>query len=71
MLLATIDPSVPIGAEVKVIWGEPGGGTRKATVERHQQIAVRAIVSPAPYSVVARIGYQSGWRTAQEQPAAA
>jgi vanillate/3-O-methylgallate O-demethylase len=61
--LATIDPSVPIGAEVKVIWGEPNGGTRKSTVERHEQLAVRAIVSPAPYSEVARNTYKAGWRT--------
>ncbi len=62
--LATVDPSVAIGTEVRVIWGEPGGGSRKATVERHEQLAVRAIVSPAPYSVVARTDYQDGWRTA-------
>jgi hypothetical protein len=26
--LATLDPGVPLGAEVQVIWGEPDGGTR-------------------------------------------
>jgi vanillate/3-O-methylgallate O-demethylase len=62
--LATVDPQIAIGTEVRVIWGEPGGGSHKATVERHQQLAVRAIVSPAPYSVVARTDYQDGWRTA-------
>jgi vanillate/3-O-methylgallate O-demethylase len=62
--LGTVDPDVEIGTEVRVIWGEPGGGSRKATVERHEQLAVRAIVSPAPYSVVARKEYQEGWRTA-------
>ncbi|HWH25593.1 MAG TPA: aminomethyl transferase family protein [Pseudolysinimonas sp.] len=62
--LATIAPEVPIGTEVKVVWGEPDGGTRKATVERHEQLEVRAIVSPAPYSVVAREQYQQGWRSA-------
>ena len=62
--LATIDPGIEIGTEVKVIWGEPDGGSRKATVERHKQLAVRAIVSPAPYSAVARNEYhQQGWRT--------
>jgi vanillate/3-O-methylgallate O-demethylase len=61
--LATVDPDVEIGTEVRVVWGEPGGGSRKATVERHEQFAVRAIVSPAPYSVVARKEYQQGWRT--------
>jgi vanillate/3-O-methylgallate O-demethylase len=62
--LATIDPGVPIGAEVLVMWGEPGGGTRKTTVQPHEQLAVRAVVSPAPYSVVARETYHRGWRTA-------
>jgi vanillate/3-O-methylgallate O-demethylase len=62
--LGTVDAQVPIGSEVQVLWGEPGGGSRKATVERHEQLGVRAIVSPAPYSVVARGDYKSGWRTA-------
>ncbi len=61
--LATVDPAVKIGDEVSVVWGEPGGGTDKTTVEPHEQIEVRAIVSPAPYSEVARETYQSGWRT--------
>jgi vanillate/3-O-methylgallate O-demethylase len=52
--LATVDRDVQIGAEVTVIWGEPGGGTAKTTVQPHEQFAVRAIVSPAPYSRVAR-----------------
>jgi vanillate/3-O-methylgallate O-demethylase len=47
--LGCVDPDVPLGAEVRVIWGEPGGGTAKTTVQPHEQIAVRAIVSPAPY----------------------
>ncbi|MEU0466289.1 aminomethyl transferase family protein [Amycolatopsis sp. NPDC006131] len=62
--LATINPDVPLGAEVTVVWGEPGGGSRKTTVQPHEQFAVRAIVSPAPYSVMARETYQPGWRTA-------
>src|SRR5690625_3197347 len=61
--LATIDPNVPDGAELKVVWGEPGGGTNKASVEPHEQTEVRAIVSPVPYSTVAREQYQEGWRT--------
>jgi vanillate/3-O-methylgallate O-demethylase len=63
--LATIDPSVPVGSEVRVVWGEEDGGTRKTTVEPHKQIEVRAIVSPVPYSRVARETYHQGWRTAQ------
>ena len=54
---------VPAGAEVKVVWGEPDGGTRKLTVEPHEQIEVRAIVSPAPYAKVVREQYQPGWRS--------
>lgn len=62
--LATIDPDVPVGTELKVVWGEPDGGTRKSTVEPHRQIEVRAVVSPTPYSTVARQDYRGGWRTA-------
>jgi vanillate/3-O-methylgallate O-demethylase len=61
--LATVDPQVEIGTEVQVVWGEPDGGTRKLTVEPHKQINVRAIVSPVPYSVAARLEYAEGWRT--------
>jgi vanillate/3-O-methylgallate O-demethylase len=63
--LATVDPQVEIGTEVQVVWGEPDGGTRKLTVEPHKQFNVRAIVSPVPYSVAARLEYAEGWRTAQ------
>ncbi|MBP6994606.1 MAG: aminomethyl transferase family protein [Phycicoccus sp.] len=62
--LATVNPDVPLGAEVKVIWGEPDGGSKKTTVMPHEQFAVRAIVSPAPYTAMAREEYQQGWRTA-------
>ena len=62
--LATVNPDVPLGAEVRVVWGEPDGGTRKTTVQPHEQFPVRAIVSPAPYAVMARDTYQTGWRTA-------
>jgi vanillate/3-O-methylgallate O-demethylase len=62
--LATLDPGVPLGAEVQVIWGEPDGGSRKTTVQPHEQLAVRAVVSPAPFAEVAREHYRPGWRTA-------
>ncbi len=62
--LATVNPDVPLGAEVRVMWGEPDGGTRKTTVQPHEQFAVRAIVSPAPYAAMARETYHTGWRTA-------
>jgi vanillate/3-O-methylgallate O-demethylase len=62
--LAIIDPDVPLGAEVRVVWGEPVGGSLKTTVQPHEQFAVRAIVSPAPYSRVVRESYHEGWRSA-------
>ena len=62
--LATVDPNVPLGAEVRVMWGEPDGGTKKTAVEPHEQFAVRAIVSPAPYAETARGDYHGGWRSA-------
>lgn len=64
--LAVVDPDIEIGAEVTLVWGEEGGGSQKTTVERHKQIDIRAIVSPAPYSKVAREGYAEGWRSTQK-----
>jgi len=61
--LATVNPDVPRGAEVQVIWGEPNGGSEKTTVQPHEQLGVRAIVGPAPYAAPARDSYQPGWRT--------
>ena len=60
--LGTVDPDVKIGNEVILTWGEENGGSEKTTVERHKQLEVRAIVSPVPYSKVAREEYASGWR---------
>jgi vanillate/3-O-methylgallate O-demethylase len=61
--LAIVDPDVQLGNEVKLVWGEEGGGTRKTTVERHKQIEIRAIVSPAPYAKQAQTTYHEGWRS--------
>ena len=61
--LATVDPEIPVGTELKVIWGEENGGTRKTTVEPHKQLEVRVIVSPVPYSRTAREEYEGGWRS--------
>ena len=61
--LGIVDANVELGTEVKLVWGEEGGGTRKTTVERHKQIEVRAKVSPAPYSKQAQTTYHEGWRT--------
>jgi vanillate/3-O-methylgallate O-demethylase len=61
--LATVDHEIPVGTELRVVWGEPAGGTKKTTVEPHKQIEVRAVVSSVPYSRVARETYHQGWRT--------
>ncbi|HTA43547.1 MAG TPA: aminomethyltransferase family protein [Bryobacteraceae bacterium] len=63
--LGMVDADVKIGNEVTLVWGEEGGGTKKTTVERHKQLDIRAIVSPVPYSTVAREEYAAGWRTAK------
>jgi len=64
--LATIDPEIEVGTELKVIWGEPNGGSKKTTVQPHKQKEVRVVVSPVPYSVTARLEYKGGWRTASK-----
>lgn len=64
--LGVVDADIEIGNEVTLFWGEEGGGTRKTTVERHRQAEIRAIVSPVPYSEVARKSYAPGWRTEQK-----
>ena len=61
--LGIVDPHVQLGDEVTLVWGEPDGGTRKTTVERHKQINIRATVSAVPYSKFARETYAAGWRT--------
>jgi vanillate/3-O-methylgallate O-demethylase len=61
--LGVLDPGVQIGDVLTLVWGEENGGSKKTTVERHKQIEIRAIVSPVPYSKVAREEYASGWRT--------
>jgi vanillate/3-O-methylgallate O-demethylase len=61
--LAVLDVDVAIGTEVTLIWGEEEGGSAKPVVERHAQCEIRAIVSPCPYSEVARTEYaHEGWR---------
>jgi vanillate/3-O-methylgallate O-demethylase len=62
--LGVVDDDIKSGAEVTLVWGEEGGGSKKTTVERHKQAEIRAVVSPVPYSKVARETYAKGWRTA-------
>lgn len=61
--LGIVDPDIKEGTEVILVWGEEDGGSKKPTVERHKQIEIRAVVSPVPYSKVARETYAEGWRT--------
>jgi vanillate/3-O-methylgallate O-demethylase len=63
--LATVDHEIEEGTELRVVWGEPDGGTRKTAVQPHRQKDVRVIVSPVPYAKVARLEYASGWRTSR------
>jgi len=51
------------GTQLTLLWGEEGGGSKKTTVERHRQIEIRAIVSPAPYAKQAQTTYHEGWRS--------
>jgi vanillate/3-O-methylgallate O-demethylase len=64
--LGVVDPNIEIGTEVKLVWGEEGGGTKKTTVEPHKQLEIRAIVSSVPYSKVVRESYAEGWRTSHK-----
>jgi vanillate/3-O-methylgallate O-demethylase len=61
--LGFVNPDIKTGTELTLVWGEEGGGSRKTTVERHKQAEIRVVVSPVPYSKVARETYATGWRT--------
>jgi vanillate/3-O-methylgallate O-demethylase len=63
--LGFVDPDIKEGSELILVWGEEKGGSKKPTVERHRQIPIRVVVSPVPYSKVARETYAEGWRTAK------
>jgi len=64
--LGVCDPDIEIGTEVTLVWGEEDGGTQKTTVERHEQLEIRAVVSPAPYASVVRDTYAEGWRSGKD-----
>jgi syringate O-demethylase len=70
LTLAMLEPDhAAPGTQVSLLWGEPNGGTRKPTVERHIQTEIRATVAPVPYAEVARDSYAEGWRTRQLEDA--
>jgi vanillate/3-O-methylgallate O-demethylase len=61
--LGVVSSDVELGTEVTLVWGEENGGSAKPVVERHRQVEIRALVSPVPYSEVARTEYAKGsWR---------
>jgi syringate O-demethylase len=60
LTLAVLDPEhADPGTEVTFVWGEEGGGTRKPTVEPHEQVELRAVVSPVPYVEAVRRSYRA------------
>ena len=63
--LGVVDADIQTGDVLTLVWGEEGGGTKKPTVERHQQTEVRVRVAPTPYARDAREGYHQGWRSRQ------
>lgn len=57
--LCMLDPSVAEeGKALKVLWGEPNGGTAKPVVERHIQTEMRVTVTKCPISESARESYK-------------
>ncbi len=56
--LALVDPAVEIGDEIVIHWGEAGGGYGGGIVPATDIVEIRAIVSEAPYSRVAREDYR-------------
>jgi vanillate/3-O-methylgallate O-demethylase len=61
--LGMVDVDVENGNEITLVWGEEDGGSDRPVVERHVQAEIRAVVSPVPYSEVARSSYvEGGWR---------
>jgi vanillate/3-O-methylgallate O-demethylase len=61
--LGVVNSDIEIGTEVTLVWGEENGGSAKPVVERHSQFEIRAVISPCPYSEIARTSYHEGWRT--------
>jgi vanillate/3-O-methylgallate O-demethylase len=62
--LAMVDKRVEIGEEVVLHWGEAGGGYGNRIFPATDIFKIRGIVSPVPYSRVAREEYAGarGWR---------
>jgi vanillate/3-O-methylgallate O-demethylase len=58
LTLALVHESVEIGDEVTIGWGEAGGGYGRYVAPETEVLPIRAIVSPTPYSRVAREDYR-------------
>lgn len=56
--MALVEPDVAIGDELVIHWGEAGGGYGNHVTPATDLFEIRAIVSPAPYSQVAREEYR-------------
>jgi len=57
--LALLDEAIADpGTELSVTWGEPDGGTKKPSVERHIQTEIACSVEPCPISITARESYK-------------
>jgi len=63
--LGVVDADIAEGDVLTLVWGEPNGGSKKLTSERHKQLEVRVKVSPVPFARDARETYAQGWRTKQ------
>ena len=58
LAIVDVEHSEP-GTPVTFVWGEEGGGSSKPTVERHEQLEIRATVAPVPYAEAARTAYRT------------
>ncbi|GGA66416.1 glycine cleavage system protein T [Pseudoclavibacter endophyticus] len=56
--LAVVDADLKDGDVVEVVWGE-SKPTKKAQVEAHKQVKIRATVQPAPLTEEARTSYRA------------
>jgi vanillate/3-O-methylgallate O-demethylase len=59
--IGIVDPQIRNGEVLNLVWGEENGGTRKPTVEPHEQTSVRVKVASAPFSHDARDNRADTW----------
>lgn len=57
--VSVVDPQhAAPGSRLEIVWGEPGGGTAKASVHRHRQVRIGAEAQPWPIHEAARREYR-------------